>query len=71
MNTIKVPGKQKIKIYICVDMARNTHYIAEKNMSNAENAKVKDYSNSPNVVKKTEQARETLAKFPVPEKYAK
>ncbi|WP_158642978.1 hypothetical protein [Mucilaginibacter ginsenosidivorax] len=52
-------------------MARNTHYIAEKNTSNVENAKVKDYSNSPNVIKKTEQARETLAKFPVPEKYAK
>jgi len=48
-------------------MAQNANHIETKEA--AERSQVKDYSKSPFVVKKTEKARETLKKFPVPEKY--
>ncbi|MDR3695783.1 hypothetical protein [Mucilaginibacter sp.] len=52
-------------------MAQNSNYTTAK--SNAASAKsdVKHYGDSSYVTKKTEAARETLKKFPVPEKYCK
>ena len=53
-------------------MARNSNYTEAKNASPAvERSHVKHYGDSAYVVKKTEEAAETLKKFPVPEKYCK
>lgn len=51
-------------------MATNSKYTEAKNGS-ANATTVKHYGNSPYVEKKTEEARKTLQKFPVPEKYSK
>jgi len=48
-------------------MARNEQNSTGKN-NNTGNAKVKDYSQSPFVLKKIEQALQTLEKFPAPKK---
>lgn len=52
-------------------MAVNSKYTVTKNDSVTESSHVKHYGDSEYVVKKTKQARETLLKFPVPEKYCK
>jgi len=52
-------------------MEANTKYTIEKNGPTVGSNQVKHYGNSPYVVKKTQKARETLQKFPVPEKYLK
>ena len=53
-------------------MAHNSNYTETKNAPDAaERSPIKHHGNSPYVVKKTEEARETLKKFPVPEKYWK
>lgn len=52
-------------------MAQNSSYTEPKNGSHTGRNQVKHYGNSAYVVKKTEDARETLKKFPVPEKYCK
>jgi len=52
-------------------MAQNSKYTATKNGTVAEGSHVKHYGGTEYVSKKTKQARETLLKFPVPEKYCK
>lgn len=52
-------------------MARNTKYSAANNNGTNETSQVKHYRDSSFVAKKTQEAKETLQKFPVPEKYAK
>jgi hypothetical protein len=52
-------------------MAQNSNYTLAKNGSDTGSNEVKHYGNSAYVTKKTEQAKETLKKFPVPEKYCK
>jgi len=52
-------------------MAQNSNYTETRNGSPTGSKEVKHYGNSAYVVKKTEEARETLKKFPVPEKYCK
>ncbi|WP_158288495.1 hypothetical protein [Mucilaginibacter psychrotolerans] len=53
-------------------MSRDTKYIVidSKNADGAGH-QVKHYAESAFVAKKTQEAKETLQKFPVPEKYAK
>jgi len=48
-------------------MARNAQYPTGKNASSG-STKVKDFSNSPYVLKKTAQAKEMLEKFPIASK---
>ena len=52
-------------------MAQNSNYTEAKNGLHTERKPIKHYGNSAYVVKKTEEARETLKKFPAPEKYCK
>jgi hypothetical protein len=52
-------------------MAENSKHTETKNGSVTESSHVKHYGDTAYVTKKTKQARETLLKFPVPEKYCK
>lgn len=52
-------------------MAENSKNTVAKNGSDTATKQVRHYGKSPYVAKKTEEARETLKKFPVPEKYYK
>jgi hypothetical protein len=55
-------------------MAQNSNYTEYSEAKNNPDAKlnhVKHYGSSAFLAKKTEEASETLKKFPVPEKYCK
>lgn len=52
-------------------MARNIKSTVAKGDNTNENHHVKHYRESSFVAKKTQEAKETLQKFPVPEKYSK
>jgi len=52
-------------------MARNTKYTAANNTGTNGTSRVKHYGDSSFVAKKNQEAKETLQKFPVPDKYAK
>ncbi len=52
-------------------MAQNSNYTETTNGSHTGSKQVKHYGDSAYVTKKTKEARETLKKFPVPEKYCK